>query len=57
MPCMKGKSLDVLAHSEVIMRWPGHGISRLDDVTIIFLDMALEDCHNRCRGVASCGVQ
>ena len=47
---MKEKSLNVFALSEV--RWPGHGISRLDDVTIIFSGMGPEDCHNRRRGVA-----
>ena len=47
---MKEKSIDVLALSEV--RWPGHGISRMDDSTIMFSGMAPEDRHNRCRGVA-----
>ena len=47
---MKEKSIDVLALSEV--RWPGHGISRLDGSTIMFSGMAPEDRHNRRRGVA-----
>jgi len=47
---MKEKSLEVLALSEV--RWPGHGVSRLEDTTIVYSGMAKEGSHNRRRGVA-----
>lgn len=44
------KSIEVLALSEV--RWPGHGMSQLDDAVIAYSGMAVDDVHRRRRGVA-----
>ena len=47
---MKEKSVEVLALSEV--RWPGHGVSQLEDTIIAHSDMSDRNSHQRSRGVA-----
>ena len=48
---MKEKSVEVLALSEV--RWPGHGVSHLEDTTIIaHSGRSDRDSHQCSRGVA-----
>ena len=47
---MKEKSAEVLALSEV--RWPGHGVSQLEDTIIAHSGMSEKNCHQRSRGVA-----
>ena len=47
---MKEKSVEVLALSEV--RWPGHGVSQLEDTIIAHSGMSDRNSHQRSRGVA-----
>ena len=46
---MKGKTIEILALSEV--RWPGHGVSQLEEAVIAYSGVVVSD-----RQDCSCGV-
>ena len=47
---MKEKAVEILALSEV--RWPGHGMSQLEEVVIAYSGMAVSGRQHRRHGVA-----